>query len=180
MRNLLWKTTIPVLVLIFIVFSSLWFIKRNLPGNTRSLSNIQVGTALPDFVLERSDAGTTQLSKIQAKIILINFWATWCDSCMVEIPSIVKLRSDYHARGFEVIAINVDENPIAVLPKTIQRFKIDFPLYVDTNGVLSDLFNVNAIPLTVILDKNREILFIESGERDWNGKEIRSKLEQWL
>ena len=99
---------------------------------------------------------------------------------MIEMPSIVKLRETYRAKGFEVVAINLDEKPTAALPQTMKKLGIDFTVYLDHDQKLADLFRVEAIPLTVILDKDRKVLMIENGEKDWDGAEFRAQLEKWL
>lgn len=96
------------------------------------------------------------------------------------MPSIVNLRKAYQDRGFEVLGINVDENPEKVLPKVLSEFKIDFPVYGDPEGKLSSLFDVHAIPFTVILNHQRKILLVQDGGQDWNSKAIRNQLERWL
>jgi thiol-disulfide isomerase/thioredoxin len=143
---------------------------------------IAVGATLPDFELVPLGGGQpVASSRLGARVILVNFWATWCEACMIEMPSIEKLRAAYRSRGFEVVAVNVDENPDAVVPRVIKQLGLSFPIYVDKDARLAELFDVHAIPLTVILDnRTRKILFIESGERDWNGADIRSRLDSWL
>jgi len=143
-------------------------------------SDVSVGASLPDFEVQEFGKGPITYSKIKAKVVLVNFWATWCDACVNEMPSIVQLRDSYKQRGFDVIAVNVDEEPEAVLPSAIRSLKIDFPVYVDPEGKLGDIFDLHAVPFTVILDKNRKVLFVENGERNWNSSEVRSNLEQWL
>ena len=122
----------------------------------------------------------TELSDIKAKVILVNFWATWCEACMVEMPSIVQLRNEYKDKGFEVVGVNLDENFEAVVPKATKELGITFPVFSDVEGKITDYFDVHAIPLTVILGAGRKILFIENGDRNWNDQDIHHQLEQWL
>ena len=76
------------------------------------------------------------------------------------------LYQNYKNRGLEIAAINVDEHPEAVIPRMIRQFAIDFPVYTDPGGKAADIFDVHAIPLTVVLDKHRHVLMLESGEKD--------------
>ena len=114
------------------------------------------------------------------KPIVVDFWATWCEACMVEMPSILKLRQEFKPKGFDLVAVNVDENPNAVLPKTLKKLGIDFPVFIDEENKLGDLFQIQAIPLTVIIDKDRKVLYIEGGEKDWYSKEVRELMQGWL
>ncbi len=181
-RRKLWKVLVPLLVILLCVITGLLLIQRG----TRSLEqnpNVvirQVDQVLPDFKLSQLSGETTLISTFQAKVILINFWATWCDACMEEMPSIVHLRTDYKDRGFEAVGINVDENPEVVVPKARNAFQINFPIYADSEGRLSELFNVHAIPLTVIINHQRKILLIQDGGQNWNSPAIRSQLDRWL
>lgn len=183
-RNTIWKFLLPVIAIIALVIGGLTVLKSQLgKGDSHSSDSaveIRVGATLPDFSLQQFGGDSIAVSSIPSKVFLINFWATWCEACVVEMPSITKLRNAYKDKGFEVLFINVDEEPEAVLPKALKQFGIDFPVYLDTDTKLAELFDVHAIPLTVIMDKNRQILLIETGERDWNASDIRSDLEQWL
>lgn len=181
------KFFVPIALILLMVVGGLYVVKSQFgkPANGVAAgpggpAEIQLGKTLPDFELSQFQGKDLKASELGSKVMLVNFWATWCEACMVEMPSIIKLRNAYAAKGFEVVAVNVDQNPNAVLPRTIQKFAFGFPVYFDKDQKLSDLFNIEAIPLTVILDKDRKILLIENGERDWNGSDIRAQLERWL
>ena len=179
-RNPIWKVLLPVLVIIALVTAGLIAVRSQVEGPDEAHAELAVGAQLPDFSLQQHGRGPVKLSEVKAKVILINFWATWCEACMVEMPSISKLRESYHARGLEVFGVNVDEDPDAAIPRTASELSLNFPMATDQDGKLSDLFDVQAIPLTVILDENRNILFIEAGERDWNAADVRAQMEEWL
>ena len=181
-RNPLIQVLIPILVILGLVVGGLFAVKKALGPSRPRVEHveIQVGKILPDFVLKRFGPGQIQASALQSKVIMINFWATWCEACMVEMPSIVRLQHHYAAKGFAVIPINVDDNPETVLPSTLKKLGIDFPVYIDEGQKLAETFDVHAIPLTVIIDKNLKVLFIESGERNWNGDDFHADLEKWL
>lgn len=178
-----WKSILPVLIIVGVTILGLFLVKKAgfyLPRSSQTSLEMQIGTQIPDVALTRFGGGSVPLSEISAKILLLNFWATWCDACMEEFPALIKLREWYHSQGFEFIPINLDENPTLILPRVIQKFKITFPLYFDADGKISELFDVHAIPLSVIIDKNRHILSIISGEANWTGDDFRSKIEKWL
>jgi thiol-disulfide isomerase/thioredoxin len=181
-RNGIWKALLPIAVILVLVVGGLFAIKSTVGKRPEGAVEVKVGATLPDFKLKRfgGDGGEVLLSSLPAKVLMVNFWATWCEACMVEMPSIVKLRSRYHAQGFEVLPVNVDENPEKVLPEILPELGLTFGVYHDGDGELSRIFDVHAIPLTVILDRNRKVLFIEGGERDWDDREIHAMLERWL
>lgn len=99
---------------------------------------------------------------------------------MVEMPSIIQLSSAYKDKGFEVLGINLDENPETVVPKAIKELGIAFSIYSDTDNKITEYFDVRAIPLSVIVNSNRKILYIENGEKNWNDQEVHHQIDQWL
>lgn len=185
-RNLspLLKVLLPIVVIGAIIFSVLLAIRSQLPAPTDQQSvELKVGAQMPEFQLIPVGATPAQaktLTSLGSKLYLVNFWASWCQACMIEMPSIVALRNAYKSKGFEVIAINVDEKPETVVPSIAKRLKMDFTIYSDPEQKLGDLFNVSAIPLTVILDSQRRVLMIQNGELEWDSPEVRKKIEEWL
>jgi len=177
------KILAPVAVIVAMVGGGLFALSR-MAGNPGPADvAVVVGATIPDFELQDLQGKKSKFSDLGAKgtkVIMINFWATWCEACVVEMPSIVELRRSFKDRGFEVLAVNVDENPTAVVPKAARELGIDFPVYIDPETKLAALFDVHAIPLTVIIDKTGKVLFVESGERNWNGSDIREQMERWL
>ena len=182
-RNLWWKAFIPFLGIIVLLAAALTIVKSKLPQKRTtetSTAEIRAGVTLAEFELTPFQGKSFNVSEIKSKILLINFWATWCEACMVEMPSILKLRERFKSQGFEVIAIDVDENPAAVLPRALKQLGIDFTVYTDPEQKLSDLFDVQAIPLTVIINRERKILLVENGERNWDDEEVHSLMNGWL
>lgn len=187
-----WKIVLPIIILLLVVAGVLSVIQRRLSSTTdgatggakaadggAQLEEIRLGGILPDHVLTRLAGGTTPLSGLGAKVTLINFWASWCEACMVEMPSILKLREAYKAKGFEVAAINSDENPRAVVPPLVKKLGLTFPIFTDADGALAEKFDVHAIPFSVLIDRDRKVLMIETGERDWNATDVRAVVEKW-
>lgn len=193
-RKSLIQALAPVFVIILVVVGALYVIKAQMPQKAASTGapeqgqdsgtpqgGAQVGATLPDFELNGIAGGkSAKLSEFHGGVTLVNFWATWCEACMDEMPSIVQLRNAYKDKGFEVVGVNLDENGEAVVPKAIKQLKIQFPVFQDPNNKIAEYFDVHAIPLSVVLNKDRKILYIENGERNWNDQESRTQLEKWL
>lgn len=99
---------------------------------------------------------------------------------MMEMPSMVELRKEYVDRGFDIVFMNVDETPEAVLPDVLKQLGIDFPVYIDPHGELAQVFDLRAIPLTVIINNKREVLKVMNGEYNWKHPRIRAQIEKWL
>ncbi len=145
-----------------------------------SAVRIQVGSQLPDFQITPLGEDSRAVSSLGAKLYLVNFWASWCEACMVEMPSIARLHQKLKPLGLEVLAINVDSKPEVVVPPLLRKLALPFRIYTDTDQKLSDLFQVEAIPLTLILNKDREILMIHRGEEDWSTAQMTSQFERWM
>lgn len=174
---------VPIALILGVTWGALSFLKaqvsKNKPANPSAIE-LKAGNILPDLELVRADGSKTQLSTIPAKVILINFWATWCEACMEEMPSLVKLYDEYHKLGLEVVGINLDEKPAQAIAATSAEFGMKFQNFSDADGKLGDAFDVHAIPLTIIVDQSRKILEKVSGDRDWMQPSFVTKTRAWL
>lgn len=171
---------LPVVLMGGLITGGLYWIKKNAKAPETHRHIDDPDAPVPDFTLQPFNQPAQAFSTIPAKVLILNFWATWCEACVVEMPSLVSLRNRFHSQGLELLPISVDENPGAVLPKAIQEFKFNFPVYTDKEGQLADTFEVTAIPHTVILSHDRKVLWSEPGERNWLDDEIVSRIKEFL
>ncbi len=112
----------------------------------------------PDFTLLNLSGDTVNLSDYRGKVVLINFFATYCPPCRMEMPDFVRLQEKYGSKGFTVIAISVDNEPEKVLPSFIERLGLNFPVLLATTKVLKDYGNIYALPVTFVLDREHKIV----------------------
>jgi thiol-disulfide isomerase/thioredoxin len=126
----------------------------------------QMPERLPDFTLAAVDGKPTPISAWAGKSLLVNFWATWCAPCRREIPLLETLRSDWRAKGFEVIGIAVDHRPEVL--DFARRMHIDYPVLIgeqDALDVAAALgFDSPAFPFTVFTDRHGRIVALFVGE----------------
>jgi peroxiredoxin len=177
------KIFIPIAVILVLIVGGLMAIKASVHKESRLASQpleLTEGAEVPNFELSKMNGDKVQVGDLSSKVMMINFWATWCEACMEEMPSIVSLRDQYSSKGFEVLGINVDENPSEVTPPIIKKLGIKFPVFTDSGNNLAELFDVHAIPLTVIINKSRKILMVEPGGRDWNSDDMHQLLDKWV
>ena len=177
------KVFLPAIIILVLIVGALMAVKASVHKEAKLNSQpieLTEGAEVPDFELVSLDGSKKNIGDLQHKVMLVNFWASWCEACMEEMPSMVALREKYAARGFEILGINVDENPNQVVPSVVKNLNIHFPVFTDSSNVLSTLFDVHAIPLSVMINKNRKILMIESGGREWNDDETNLLLEKAL
>ena len=118
----------------------------------------------PDFVLKSKENGNMRLSEQRGNIVLVNFWASWCGPCREELPEMEALYQEYQDLGFEIFAINVDdeESKADVL---LDDIEVSFPVLYDTAGEVSKLYDVNAMPTTVIIDRDGKQRLLHLGYR---------------
>ena len=116
----------------------------------------------PDFTLKAVNDSSYTLSKMDDKVVLINFWATWCGPCRMEIPEFNELYNSYHEKGLEILGISVSDNK-KQLKNFSKSFTVDYPLLYgsarDLNKIMKDYGGVYAVPSTFLIGKNGSIIW---------------------
>ncbi|HET8706721.1 MAG TPA: TlpA disulfide reductase family protein, partial [Pseudomonadales bacterium] len=121
-----------------------------------------LNTRAPDFTLKSTTGGNMRLSEQRGQIILLNFWATWCGPCRQELPEFEKLKQKYAKYGFEVWAVNVDNDSNEAL-KFIKPLGITYPVLFDSGLNISQQYKVETMPSTFLLDRDGRVRFIHHG-----------------
>ncbi len=135
----------------------------------------KVSGPAPDFTLASNQGSNIKLSELRGNVVLINFWASWCGPCRQEMPALDALYKKYSPLGFTVLGVNVEEdsNPGK---KLIRDLKVSFPILYDTSNKVSQLYQVQAMPTTVIVDRNGQQRYLhkgyQSGYEDAYAKQI--------
>jgi len=134
----------------------------------------------PDFSLEGLNVKRVQLSALKGNVIFLNFWATWCDPCKGEMPSMETLHQRFKEKDFVLLAICVDEGSPETARRFIQKHRYRFPVLLDPAGKTLDLLEIHRLPATVIIDKKGRIVGRAIGPRDWGQPEVFSLIDQML
>lgn len=140
-----------------------------------TLKNVAIGKPAVDFTLNDSTGNPIAISSFQGKILLIDFWASWCAPCRRENPNVVKLYNDYKDKGFEIIGVSFDENRERWV-EAIHQDQLTWPHVSDLKGWQSaagKLYAISSIPATVLLDRNGIIV-----AKNLRGDALRKKLEE--
>jgi len=142
---------------------------------TANITPVSVGMVAPDFTLSTVDGRSVHLSDYRGKVVMLNFWATWCKPCRQEMPSMEEM---YH--GFKNIAgerfdlIAVNENNMFYQGKIkpfLHQYGIDFTVPVDPMGKLDHLYKITGVPETFVIDQKGVVAEHVIGPRDWRMKQ---------
>ena len=144
--------------------------------NQKLSSAVIAGMEAPDIVLADRDGNDRKLSDLRGKVVLIDFWASWCRPCRMENPNVVRAYQKYHDKGFEIFSVSLDNNREAWL-KAIEDDHLVWPNHVsDLRGWSSaggKLYGISSIPATVLIDRNGVIM-----ARNLRGAELEQKLNE--
>ncbi|QYM77829.1 TlpA family protein disulfide reductase [Horticoccus luteus] len=138
---------------------------------------LKVGTPFPAFSETDLDGHPLTLAALKGKIVLVDFWATWCGPCVQELPNVVAAYEKYHAKGFEIVGISLDHDR-AKLVAFMQERHVTWPQYFDGAGwknKLAKAYGVNSIPATYLLDGDGKII-----AKDLRGPALERELAQRL
>ena len=140
-------------------------------------AQVKVDQIAPEISLPGVNDSPVKLSSFKGKVVLIDFWASWCGPCRASIPSVIKLYDKYKAKGFEVLGVSIDSKKKDWL-KAIAQDKITYPQVNDKAGWYSkttEVYGVNAIPNTFLLDKTGKIVAV-----DLDGEQLENKVKELL
>ncbi len=136
----------------------------------------RIGYTAPDFSLLDIHDKTHNLSDYRGRVVLLNFWATWCGPCRIEMPSLQALYEDYGRDKFEVLAVAADVDGKPQVAPFINRLRLTFPALIDADARVQERYYVNAFPMTYVLDKDGVVVYKFVGFFDWNSAKYRTLL----
>jgi len=110
--------------------------------------------AVPSLELTDLDGNTISLAALKGKVVIIDFWATWCPPCREAIPDLIDLKKQYGAKGLEVVGISLDDNGERILPRFVHDFGINYPIVIGTEEIASAFGGILGLPTTFIVDRN--------------------------
>ena len=134
----------------------------------------------PDFTIEKLEGGNTSLAEHRGKLVLLHFWATWCMPCRVEMPGMESLWQQYKDDGLVILAVSIDEGSKGRVEKYKQIFDLSFPILLDPESEVNDLYKVSNMPTSILIDGEGQIVSYVSGAADWIEPETIKLVEAFL
>ena len=178
-RNLhLFSLTIVIVFLISYIFEDR---ARGETHFIESLSLIRIDEKIKaqNFALKDLNGNEVHLEDYRGKVIFLNFWTTWCPACLVEMPSMEKLYREFKNKNFIILAVDMQEDPETV-KKFKAKFKLSFPILLDTDGIVASYYGVTGIPATYFIDRAGYHYAAAMGARDWASEDAFQLIEHLL
>lgn len=132
----------------------------------------------PGFELPTLNGGKISLADYRGKVVFINFWATWCATCKVEMPSMQKVYDKFKDRGFEMLTISVDKDQKLIQP-FMEEYNLTFPVLLDPDEeIAKQVYKTTGVPETFIVSKSGVIVHKAIGPRDWATEDAMAAFQQ--
>ncbi len=138
------------------------------------VAGVKPGSKAPEFTLKTLKGEEISLRDLRGKVVLLNFWATWCPPCKEEMPLFVEVYRKYREKGFEILAVSMDSKPEPV-EKFVREYRFPFPVLMD-DGNVSTKYGVQGLPTSFLIDRDGEVVKVRLGKY----KEIEEDLKDVL
>jgi peroxiredoxin len=135
--------------------------------------------AAPDFKLKDVNDRSVALSDQKGKVVLVNFWATWCHGCQLEIPWYIEFQKKYEKQGLVVVGISMDENGWKSVRPWMSEKRVNYPIVIGSQSV-ADSFGLSGMPLTVLVDRDGKVADLHVGvvDKDATEQKLRALLQE--
>ncbi|MBA4320844.1 MAG: alkyl hydroperoxide reductase [Flavobacterium sp.] len=159
-RSWIYTGTFTAIVILLFVFNNMNGEPEEGPYPPDYISTVQNSSKIaPDFALKSVDGKTVKLSDFKGKVVILDFWATWCGPCKRGIPDLIALKKEFGNKGVEIIGISVDQgNYIEQVKPFVKDMKINYPIVYADSKVASNYGGVENIPTTFVIDKKGNIV----------------------
>ena len=139
-----------------------------------------VGYLAPDFSLRNLKGNYQSLDSFSGQVVVLNFWATWCVPCRVEMPSFEKLYRRYRSEGLTVLAVTLDKKSEKNIKSFVEEYELSFPVLLDEEGEVERLYPSMTIPFTYVIDRDGRIVARVDGAKNWESNETFEAIEYLL
>ena len=137
----------------------------------------RVGTTAPNFQLWDLNGNPISLAEYRGRVVLVNFWATWCGPCRVEMPAMERLYREFNRKDFEILAVSTDPQGVAVTRPFKESLGLSFPILHDSDFRVGVAYGARTLPITFLVDRQGMIRHRIFGARDWESPEARQLIQ---
>lgn len=142
-----------------------------------AIAEVSENKPAPEITVNSLKNMPLKLSGMKGKVVLLNFWATWCPPCRDEIPSMMKLNSAMAGKPFELVAVSIDEGGVPEIEAFFKTSGYSLPTYTDPGGAAQKVYGITGVPETFIINKNGILVKKVIGPLAWDSPETISFLE---
>ena len=135
--------------------------------------------AAPDFTTEDAAGNRVSSRSFRGRVVLLNFWATWCPPCRLEMPSMERLYGEFREQGLEIIAVNFME-PRELVQDFARERKLTYPMLLDPRSEVAEMYGVMRLPETVVIGRGGEVIAKATGYKDWYKEDVRELVSALL
>ena len=150
------------------------------PFQALQLIRPQKIVAAKAFAVPTPDGGALRLADLSGKVVMVNFWATWCPPCREEMPAIQKLYDRFKADGFVVVALSIDGEGRELVQPFLKEHKLSFPVGLDPTMRVVEAYGVRALPSTFLIDRHGRTVAMALGPREWDGAPAQALIRSLL
>ena len=133
----------------------------------------------PNFTLKSRSGKNIKLSELRGQVVMINFWASWCGPCRKEMPLLEQIYKKYKKLGFTLLGVNVEQDTKAA-KRYLKDVKVSFPILFDTTNKTSKLYNISAMPTTVMVDRHGNMRYLHKGYKPGYENDYKKQIKQLL
>ncbi len=168
--------SIKIPVLLVIICGALYCSITSSSEKTQPLYPVPNSPPAVDFKLKDSDGNVYQLKQYRGRVVIVNFWTTWCPPCRFELPSMERAYKQLKKDGVEILAINVGENADTIFTFTAD-YPVSFPLLMDIDSSVINDYPVVGLPTTYIVDTNGRLVYRAVGTREWDDADLLKQIK---
>lgn len=161
-----------------VLLLSICLLSRALAAGAGALSEVQAHPR-PDLVLPDLEGRAFDLGDLEGKVVVVNFWASWCTPCIQEMPSLNRLADAMTERPFAVVGVNVEEGELRV-KTAVRRLGIGFPVLLHKEGAAFHRWEATVLPTPYVLDGEGHVRYVGRGPLEWDGAEIIEQVEDLM
>jgi thiol-disulfide isomerase/thioredoxin len=147
-----------VLVVVALVVALMLYVGFHMARRTGSTPRIARSTVAPDFSLESLDGKSVRLSDLRGKAVLLNFWATWCGPCKIEMPWFVELQNQYGAQGLQIIGVAMDDASKEDIAKFAKDMGVNYPILIGKESIGDQYGGIPALPETFFIGRDGKMV----------------------